>query len=293
MKRTTLESLACALAATTVIAISPGARAQNTSPPPPATQPAPPPAQANAQVSASGAMTLPGAAPAAAQPARPLRPEADSDHDMFVGTLAIGYLGTRTLQVGCNNPGGPECGNAAPSGVGTVGLDAPVIGVRYWLTDRFGIDGGLGFRFSGESGSNGGATVNLPSTTAFLIHGGVPIALGAAGHFTFEVIPELNLGFSSWSVSGAPGVGGLSGSGFHFDIGARAGAEIHFGFIGIPQLALQGTLGLLVSHDSISSTNNAPGGAKADYSITSFGTTLQNSPWDIFTSNVAALYYFP
>src|SRR5206468_735046 len=101
------------------------------------------------------------------------------------------------------------------------------------------IDAGLGMAINSLSGTNPGGDVARPSSTAFIIHGGVPLALASAGHFTFEVIPEMNLGFSSYSLDG-----GASGSGLHFDIGARAGAEIHFGFIGIPKLSLLGTIGL-------------------------------------------------
>jgi hypothetical protein len=34
------------------------------------------------------------------------------------------------------------------------------------------------------------------------------------------------------------------------------------------------------------------GGASASLSEVAFGTSVQDNPWNIFTSNVAALYYF-
>jgi hypothetical protein len=86
------------------------------------------------------------------------------------------------------------------------------------------------------------------------------------------------------------GADSVSGSGFHLDIGARAGAEIHFGFIDIPQLSLQGSVGAAFAIDSVGFEDVA--GEEYDASFTSIGTTLQDNPWNIFTSNVAAIYYF-
>jgi hypothetical protein len=211
----------------------------------------------------------------------------NSEHDQFVGTLAIGYLGRRDMVVGCapgTEPTQPGVGACAANGGGNgrQTINAPVIGIRYWITDLIGIDAGLGMAINSLSANNGN---NRPNSTAFIIHGGVPLALTSAGHFTFEIIPEMNLGFSSWSETGAG-----SGSGFHFDIGARAGAEIHFGFIGIPQLSLQGTVGLALAFDN--SKSEPPGGPNGSLSEVTFGTSVQDNPWNIFTSNVAALYYF-
>jgi hypothetical protein len=297
MRRRGTALSASALAFTMATALAGGAHAQE-----PALQPAPPPApapapatvdaNANAQGSVayggtaqgSGAMTLPPPPPAAA-PADP--PPArvapgNSEHDQMVGTLAIGYLGTRSMVVGCN--GGAEGTQPGTACAGTrQTLNAPVIGIRYWINDLIGIDAGLGVAVNSLSANNG---ASRPASTAFIIHGGVPLALASAGHFSFQIIPEMNLGFSSWSMDNNG-----SGSGLHFDIGARAGAEIHFGFIGIPQLSLLGTIGLAFSLDSSKAT--PPGGGPAqNLSEIAFGTSVQNSPWNIFTSNVAALYYF-
>jgi len=118
-----------------------------------------------------------------------------------------------------------------------------------------------------------------------MIHGGVPLSLASAGHFSFQIVPELNLGFagSSATVAGMD----VSTSGFHLDIGARAGAEIHFGFINVPQLSLQGSVGLRMNMDS---TSSKPGdNGTSNFSL---ATTVGDNPWNIFTSNVAALYYF-
>jgi hypothetical protein len=296
MKRNTLQTCASVLGAITVVALSGSAHAQDAAPQPaPATQPQ---AGASAQASASGAMTLPGATPAAAPAPAAQAAPGDSDHDQMVGTLAIGLLGSRTMAVGCD-PAGCPGGVTGPSGQpvpsNAQNLSTPVVGIRYWMNGLLGIDAGLGLLIAGQgqktTAGTGAAQVTnpQPSTFGLLLHGGVPLALKSTGHFTFELIPEMNIGFSSWSVNGG-GID-LTGSGFHFDLGGRAGAEIHFGFIGIPQLSLLGTIGVLFSTDALSNENKTSG-AKTSSTLTSFGTTVQNSPWDIFTSNVAAFYYF-
>ena len=287
---------ASALAFTTAMALAGHARADEPALNPPANPP--PPATANANADAHGSVAVGGSAQASGNgtgamtlpreerredpppaPARARVVPGNSDHDQFVGTLAIGYLGRRDMVAGCNGAT-TQPGDTCADGRQTVA--APVIGVRYWITDLIGIDGGLGLAINSLSGNN---VAPRPHSTAFLLHGGVPLALASAGHFTFEVVPEMNIGFSSWSQNG---VG--DGSGFHFDIGARAGAEIHFGFIGIPQLSLQGTIGLALAFDTSKVTPT--GGASQSQSDVVFATSVQDSPWNIFTSNVAALYYF-
>jgi hypothetical protein len=204
----------------------------------------------------------------------------DSDHERVVGSLAVGYLGRRGMLVG-----------TGPDEALQTEVNAPIVGVRYWISDLLGIDAGLGFGFVSDSGSVGGTDTDEPSSLAFLIHGGVPLSLASTGHFSFQIVPELNIGFANWSQEQGGG-NDFSGSGFHLDVGARAGAEIHFGFIGVPQLSLQGSVGLLLALDSTSWEDEAVAGSDLEASRLSFGTTVGDNPWNIFTSNVAALYYF-
>jgi hypothetical protein len=213
-------------------------------------------------------MALPGAAPQAAAVA------GSSDHDAVVGRLAVGYLGRNGVTIG----GG---------GITPTVIPAPVVGVRYWLSDFMGIDAGLGFGLTSGSADAGGTSVDGPSWHLFMIHGGVPLSLASAGHFSFQIVPELNLGFAGASQD----VAGVTNkaSGFHLDVGARAGAEIHFGFMNIPQLSLQGSVGLRMNMDSTSQTVMDNESSTSAFSL---GTTVGDNPWNIFTSNVAALYYF-
>lgn len=217
-----------------------------------------------------------------AQDPAPVRTDVGpTDHSRFIGDFAIGFLGIQTINI------------ADVPGTGTTAVNAPVIGGRYWLDEGMGIDAGIGFAFgSGSSSSEtGGNTVETddPQPTAFILHGGVPFALADSQYFVFELIPELNVGFAGNTVEQAGGDVKLRG--FHLDIGARAGAEVHFGFIGLPQLSLQAGVGVALAYDSTSSENELTD-TTVSSSGTFFGTTVGNEPWDIFTANVAALYYF-
>jgi len=208
-----------------------------------------------------------------------------SDHDQMAGRLAIGYLGKANMHL-----------RAILDAAGNVvapDVSAPVIGVRYWLDSFLGIDAGLGLAINSTSADANGTSIDGPSTTAFILHGGLPLSLASEGHFSFQIVPELNLGIASGTNpgNGAPDV---DFSGFSFDIGARAGSEIQFGFIGIPQLALQAGIGLQIQLASAKNeTTNAAGAVVENSgSATMIGTTVNGNPWDIFTSSISALYYF-
>lgn len=199
-----------------------------------------------------------------------------TDHSLFVGDFAIGYMGFQTLSIANGTGDFTE-------------VSAPVIGGRYWLDSFMGIDAGIGFNFAGQSSTTemGDTTTDTdePQPTAFVLHGGLPLALADSRYFVFQVVPELNIGFAGNTVDD------VELRGFHLDIGARAGAEVHFGFIDIPQLSLQAGVGVSIRYDRVSASDE-----DADVTISSsrtfFGTTVGNNPWDIFTSSISALYYF-
>ena len=237
-------------------------------------------AMAQAQADANVGMTLPGAAPAATAAA------GSSDHDQVVGRLAVGYLGRRSVGVGVGGvAGGAITGDALQT------LQAPVVGIRYWLDQMIGIDAGIGLLISGggwEAEAGGmDADGDIDSATVFLLHGGVPLSLASTDHFSFQIVPEANVGIASLSQND----GDVSHNGFQLDVGARAGAEIHFGFMGIPQLSLQGSIGALFELRSLKSEDDNTD-ATATVNTTTISTTVGDNPWNIFTSNVAALYYF-
>jgi hypothetical protein len=246
---------------------------------PPAGQPAPPAAQ---PAPAPVAQPAP-VAPAAAAPVEPQGPRGgdtgESDHDRAVGHVGVTYFGISDLPIGAG-------------GTGNTNITAPVLGIRYWLKSNIGIDGGLGFGLSNGSTTVAGTSVNNPSAFGLLLHAGVPIVLGSGQHYAFELIPEATIGFASGTVGAPPGsnAGNTTLSGFRLDLGARAGGEIHFGFMGVPQLSLVATVGLFI-HDESWSTSPPMGGSSGAQTLT-VATSVQNNPWSIFTDNISAVYYF-
>lgn len=229
-------------------------------------------------------MGLPGAAPApAGAPAGAVQAAGGSDHDLMVGHMAVGYLGTAGLVIGSPDAGEPGSGL----------VTAPVVGIRYWMDPGMGLDLGLGFALDGGSTEPGGGTsVDSPSHFAVILHGGVPLALANGRHYSFQIIPEMNLGIGSGSEVDLGSGDDVDHSGFGVDLGARAGAEVHFGFIGIPELSLQGSIGALLNIGSQKTTIKSDPEVEYKASSHSFRTTVYDTPWGIFTSNVAALYYF-
>lgn len=206
----------------------------------------------------------------------------NSDHVNMVGHLGVGYLGRRTVLIAA-----PGAGVADPTP-----LDAPVVGIRYWLNPMMGIDAGLGLSYtSGSVTPPGGDEVDKVGSTVFILHAGVPLSLASSQHFSFQIVPEINLGMASATQELDPAPDNEL-SGFHLDIGARAGAELHFGFIDVPQLSLQGGVGLSFAYDSVSASHPNGADEESKNSTTTFGTSLAGNPWDIFTGNISALYYF-
>jgi hypothetical protein len=204
-------------------------------------------------------------------------------HSMVVGHFGVGFFGVMELPImGCGD-GFPPCALD-----GGANLPAPTIGARYWLSDLLGIEAGLGLHY--RSTSAGADT----SAFGLGLHGGVPLALAHSGNFVFEVVPQLNIGFATGSFD-PPGMGAKTDvSGFLLELGAKVGAEIHFGFIDLPQLALQGTLGLMIRHESRSADVPAGGGGtmSVDASATDISTGVDGAPWAIFTGALTAIYYF-
>lgn len=259
---------------------------------PAAAPPAPAPA-------APAAAPAPAPAPAAAapEPKEDTATDENTDHDRFVGHLAVGYFGISQLPYAS---GGVVGGGA----LATSTVSAPVIGVRYWFSRQFGLDVGAGLSLSSFSYSQtpapNPAPQSPPTIFGFALHGGVPIALATAKHFTFEIIPEVTFGYATSSVEQPNPAPNISVNGLRLDIGGRVGAEINFGFIGLPQLALQGTVGLFMRYQNVGASENSyttAGGqnvpaASASSGAFTLGTSVGSDPWAIFTDNISALYYF-
>ncbi len=219
--------------------------------------------------------------------------QGESDHQRVVGHLGVGYLGAFTVPVGIA-PGVRTVG----VGVATASeraITAPVIGVRFWLSELIGLDIGIGFGYTSVSATAGnpGSSMTIVDENgfAFGLHAGLPIAIYNHEHYKFLIVPEANLAYGTYTILGAVAAADEGLSGLLFTLGARIGSEIHFGFIGIPELALQATVGLEVRINTRSWDTNF-GDTYQDGTGVDIGTTVQNEPWNIFIGNVAALYYF-
>ncbi len=109
------------------------------------------------------------------------------------------------------------------------------------------------------------------------------------------LVPELSLGFASGSLPN--GSNDSQFGGFLLNVGMRAGAEVHFGFIGIPELSLQASVGLglgfqSTSSDICESQSSCNNSTQTSNSVLSLSTSVGSRPWDIFLGNISAIYYW-
>jgi hypothetical protein len=248
-----------------------------TSLPPPQT-PTPPPAlpAAPAVVAPTPQVVTVAETPPTDAPTAP-----PTDHDLFVKRIAVGYFGVSSLPIAASGMAG-----SLPLR-GTV--NAPVVGVRYWFHPRVGVDAGLGFGFSNSDGQVNGASINgdTPTSFGFAVHGGLPLVIASASHYVFEIVPEATIGSTTGTIS-TQGASDQSVGGIRVDIGARAGAEIHFGFLGVPQLALQASIGFYFRHQTYTWSQDIN---SSSLESNTFTTSVQTEPWAIFVDNISALYY--
>jgi hypothetical protein len=228
--------------------------------------------------------------------AAPAVKESDEpDHERFVGHFAVGYFGISQLPIAHE-------GAAAAGGGGlTIARDnvtAPVVGIRYWLHSNLGIDAGLGFGMSGGSteavAANGTSTsFDHKSLFGMALHGGVPLAFAHGRHYSFLVVPEATIGFTSGTFKpisvGTTAPPDQDLSGFRLDVGGRIGAEIHFGFIGVPELSLEGSVGLYARRETVKWKSD---NQSVSDGTTTIATSVQDNPWAIFVNNISAFYYF-
>jgi hypothetical protein len=229
-----------------------------------------------------------------AKPAKPAKPATPppppeagpTDHARHVGRFGIGYFGSF----------GGTLATVTTTATGTtvtpVDVSAPLVGVRYWLQPGLALDVALGFYSNGGSTSSGGTSQDDDSKWAIALKAGVPISMYEGTHYVLFVEPEIYFGHASGTHHNGPNAPDDSIGGTHISIGGRAGAEVSFGFIGIPMLSLDATLGLALDYSSTTYTPGDSTQSATSHSSMTIGTFTSNSPWNIFTSNVAARYYF-
>ncbi len=251
-----------------------------------------------------GAAALALALPLAAAAA----PAGGTDADHF-GRIGIGFYGISDIPIATATHGGTAAAPTIDNPGQDVSVSAPAVGVRYWFPMQsgpikaIGVDVAVGLGFSGGGDTTtvtsvGGVTTTVkqtdPSRNGWMVHLGVPFAFASFQNAVFEVIPEFTYGSSSGTIKDntAPPVGGrpdLKLSGSRLDLGVRAGFEVFFGFMGIPQLALEGTIGLAYTSQQ---AKVEMGSQSWKVTTSSFTTNHLNDPWDIFRGTVAARYYF-
>ena len=253
---------ALSIAAATWTAV---ARAQDAQPPaaPPPTEAAPPPAPPVAPPAPPPSPAPPAPIARTTEPEQPVV-RAEFDLDVDARRWAIGYTG------------------ASQVATGVATLTVPAIGVRYWASPMVGIDFALGFGWLGGSTETNVMSQSKDNVFGFLVQGGVPLALSTHRHVSFQLIPFVTFAHGQTSTGGTGAPTDYSGN--RLEIGARAGLEVFFGFIGIPELSLSATVGVQFERHSTSSTS---GGLTLSDTTMRITTTVQNNPWDVFAGNVA------
>ena len=200
-------------------------------------------------------------------------PPLERDGARVLGRMGLGTFGRVELDLGADAPG--------------VQVDS--IGFRYWFAGdgpgparAWGVDAGLSFAYQRDVIETGGVEREW-SSTAVGIHGGLPLVLAQLPHANFAIVPEVDLVFLGGDQDGA------DLSGVALGVGARAGFELFFGFIGVPDLSLEASVGFGLSHLRAKLER---GGVESSRSTTFLGLRKLDDPWDIFRSSVAARYYF-
>jgi hypothetical protein len=159
------------------------------------------------------------------------------------------------------------------------------------LFRTWGVDAGLGFgygRTKTETPVTGGGTSSAQASGFGLgFHVGLPIALAQGRHVTALLVPEVDFLYASGKADQGTPLRIVDWKGIGLDAGARLGAELYFGFLDMPQLALEGSLGVKVRYDSVSMTPKVVG--QSDVSHWSMGS---DRPLGFLAGNVAVIYYF-
>jgi len=267
--------------------------------PAPAETPAPAPAVA-AQGQGSAGVTFPTATATVSAPApepaaadtppedTEAKPTGPTDHEKVVRGWGVGLLSAVELRQLMPGAGYPE-----------QSMLVATLGARTWFSERVGAELGLGFNtVSGKRADDIRDREDVPDPTivGFALHLGVPLSLYDDEHYQFMLLPELNLGMAIGRTKDDPNILGDQAIRQRTQLlggGLRAGAEVQFGMIGLPMLALTGTVGARLNYQQSSVEAAENGGVVTRFRSGLTGSTTSfNDPWDLFVSSIAALYYF-
>ena len=146
---------------------------------------------------------------------------------------------------------GPLYFTVGPATAANPGLTVPTVGIRYWAAPR-SLESISGWGCSCPAALPPRRTPRgclRPSMTPIERRSccmAAYLSLSAeSNHFNVQITPELDVGFGSGTIHAMPTNTDLSG--FLLQVGGRAGAEVYFGFIGIPQLSLDASVGSFCS----------------------------------------------
>ncbi|HYD41754.1 MAG TPA: hypothetical protein VEB43_13080, partial [Anaeromyxobacter sp.] len=218
------------------------------------------------------------------QPAQARAPDAPvGDSERAMGTYALAVFNTQPFEF-------PASGGADP-----LPLTVYTVGLRHWTRSplgpfkNWGWDAGLGLAFRRSSVTSPQAGVlssdDGPALTGWGLHVGLPLAVTHHRHATFELVPELDVIYAHEKIPALDAGGdATSYSGWSARVGAKAGFEIYFGFVDLPQLAIEASLGLSLSYDSVKTTVGPIERSTRTWGIQ---TLRGNEPWSIFTGSVA------
>jgi len=212
------------------------------------------------------------------QPEQPVSPR--SDHESVVNHVGVGWYGTRTIPL--YNAGG---------------IETPLVGIRYWFSPVAGLDIAAGAMTvtTEDKSKTSTSSVTTPqgSAASLMAHIGVPLSFHHSQHHSIQLIPQMELGYAHGEKDPpSPNPSNQlkqTNNGVLLQAGVAVGAEVHFGFMGLPHLSLDATLGIFSSY---SYCKGEVGTASAERTQVLFSTSNVNNPWDFFRSNIGARYYF-
>ncbi len=248
------------------------------------------------EVAVVAPVVTPVAAPA--PPARELGPPPaaaevtpPSARTRMLNTWGFGFLGTGSVL--------KAVPTIIPTPTGFQQADhatVPLLGVRWWTPAKvLGLELGVGAMVSGSYSDQpmmaGGAVGEGPASTELLFHLSAPLVLGSTQHTIIFVAPEARAGLSRLQPD-ATGSGVITATTFDFSL--KAGVEIFFSFIGLSNLSIEAGVRAGLVHEFRQSSRSQPlqPDVVSTQSQTRFATSLIANPWDLFTSTLAARYYF-
>lgn len=236
-----------------------------------------------------------------------------TDHSQVVGRMGLRYFGSTSVPAlvrALDSMGVPGRDISASASGGTL----HTVGGRYWLNSNLALEGGLAFGFQ-SGGTTTTTTAGAGTTTVAAdnpnffgigVQVGLPIMVAEAKHLSIHFDPYLALHYGHSAITLTPAndeTRDLSLNAVLFKVGANATAELQFGFLGIPQLGLQATLGVELAYgtssfNTVVTTTRAGQQPRTETTASasgfSIGTTVgpNYSLAEMITGSISAVYYF-